>query len=128
MTDLVDIVSRSGTPKATKVAQVKRRPEYEPAFDFYKTLRDHIVAVHADDTGKRDIGKVIGGLVDGKKLRNYPALIAGYIKWWGRKTFVWFDPPRVSYEANEVEVIINPELGLQFGGSRCIIIPFRKIK
>ncbi len=121
LTDLVDIVSRSGTPKATRVAQVKRRPEYEPAFDFYKSLRDHIVAVHSDNGRKQDIGRVVNGLVDGKKLRNYPVLIDGYIKWWGRKTFVWFDPPRVSYEANGVEVIINPELGLQFGGLRCVI-------
>ena len=100
----MDIVSRSGTPKATKVAQVKRRPEYEPAFDFYKPLRDHIITVHADDRSKRDIGKVMADLVDGKKLRNYPALVDGYIKWWGRKAFVWFDPPHTSYEASGVEV------------------------
>jgi hypothetical protein len=121
LTDLVDIVSRSGTPKATRVAQVKRRPEYEPAFDFYKPLRDHIVSVHIDGGDKGDIGKVMREIVDGKKLRNYPPLIDGYVKWWGRKTFAWLDPPRVSYEANGVEVIINPELGLEFGGARHVI-------
>lgn len=85
LTDLVDIVSKSGTPKATKVAQVKRRPEYEPAFDFYKPLRDHIVAVHTDGRGKQDVGKVVDGLVDGKKLRNYPTLIDGYVNGGGER-------------------------------------------
>jgi hypothetical protein len=40
LTDFVDIVSKSGTPKATKVAQVKKRGRYEPAVDFYKPLRE----------------------------------------------------------------------------------------
>ena len=43
LTDFVDIVSTSGTPKATKVKQVKYRPAYNPAIDFYKRIRDDIV-------------------------------------------------------------------------------------
>ena len=40
LTDFVDIASKSGTPKATKVAQVKARPDYEPKFDFYRPIRE----------------------------------------------------------------------------------------
>ena len=45
LTDLVDIVSKSGTPKATKVSHVKARPDYEPAHDFYRPLREQIIAI-----------------------------------------------------------------------------------
>lgn len=46
LTDFVDIVSKSGRPKATKVLQVKERPEYEPAFDFYRPFREHVIETH----------------------------------------------------------------------------------
>jgi len=36
LTDFVDFTSASGTSKLSKLKQFKSRPEYEPAFDFYK--------------------------------------------------------------------------------------------
>ena len=49
LTDFVDVVAKAGRPKATKVRQVKERHAYEPAFDFYKSLREHIVENHRHD-------------------------------------------------------------------------------
>lgn len=121
LTDFVDIVSKSGMPKATKVAQIKSRAEYEPAFDFYKPLREHIVDVHSSNKAKNSIDDVMGGVIDKKKLSNYPSVVEGYKRWWGRKTFVWFDPISKPYAANGVEVNVNPELGLQFNGQRHLI-------
>lgn len=34
LTDVVDITSKSGTPKATKVNQIKYRQAYSPQTDF----------------------------------------------------------------------------------------------
>lgn len=121
LTDFVDIVSKSGIPKATKVSQIKSRDDYEPAFDFYKPLRDHIIAVHSSDGTRDSIADVMGSIVDRKKVDNYPSLIAGYQRWWGRKAFHWFNPSSDSYVANEVEVNVNPELGLRFNGARHLI-------
>ena len=85
LTDFVDIVSKAGRPKATKVRQVKERPDYEPAFDFYKALREHIVEVHSSGGGKEIISDVMVSISDPKKIKNYPELLAGYKKWLGRK-------------------------------------------
>jgi hypothetical protein len=38
LTDFVDFVVATGTSKLTKVRQIKRRPQYHPAFDHWKSL------------------------------------------------------------------------------------------
>lgn len=120
LTEFVDIVSKSGSPKATKVAQVKARPEYDPAFDFYKPLREGIVDIHRLSSGKTALGGLIIGITDAKKLRKYPRLIEGYKKWWGRKEFSWFAPPRTLFTMGKIDIIVNPELGLEYNNERHI--------
>ena len=85
LTDFVDIVSKSGRPKATKVIQVKERPEYEPAFDFYKPLREHLIETHRTGQSKDHLFAVLSTLTNKTKLTHYPQLINGYKKWWGKK-------------------------------------------
>lgn len=126
LTDFVDIVSKSGRQKATKVRQVKERPEYEPAFDFYKPLRDHLSDVHRRGGKKADVSNVLKALTDAKKIKNYPALVDGYKKWWGRKELSWFNPPRDTYSSAGVEISVNPELGLEINGQRHVIKLFFK--
>lgn len=121
LTDFVDIVAKSGRPKATKVRQVKDRPEYEPAFDFYKPLREHLADVHRKDGAKANVSDVLPTLTDEKKIKNYPALVDGYKKWWGKKTLAWFNPPRGTYSSNGFDIMVNPELGLVVNGERHII-------
>lgn len=117
LTDLVDIVSKSGTPKATRVATVKTRPDYMPAFDFYKPLREHIVEIHRQGGDRKALEALLSRLDDQKKLTNYPGAIEGYRKWWGRKRLEWFDPPKGSYVRGGMEVTVNPELGLRIDGT-----------
>jgi hypothetical protein len=121
LTDFVDIVGRNGGPKVTKVKQLKDRPDYEPAFDFYKPLRERIIEVHTKGKSKQAMEKVMVEITDKKKIENYPTLIKGYKKWWGNRDLIWFEPVRGAYKAHDVEVIINPELGLEFEGTRHLI-------
>jgi len=121
LTDFVDIVSRSGLPKANKIAQIKNRPDYGPAVDFYKPLREHITEVHKLGSPKESIHDVMDRITDRKKLKNYPEVIDGYKRWWGRKSFRWFDPTSGLYEARGVGIRVNPELGLAFSGERNLI-------
>ena len=121
LTDFVDIVSKSGRPKATKVRQVKERPDYEPAFDFYKPLREHLVEIHRAGQGRAAASEVLPTLSDPKKIRAYTELVDGYKKWWGRKTLEWFTPPRGVYSSGGIEIIVNPELGLKINGQRHVI-------
>lgn len=121
LTDFVDIVSKSGTPKANKVASVKERPDYEPAFDFYRTLREGIVQIHQGAKSKSDLDRILDKLADPKKIKNYPPLLESYRKWWGKKNLAWFSPPRASYEHTGIQVNINPELGLSIDATRHVI-------
>lgn len=116
LTDFVDIVSAAGTPKATKVKNVKNRPEYEPRFDYWKRLRDQIVDVHKNSYPKSELGNILPGIT-GNKRDNYMVLIDTYKSWWGRRTLSWFEPPHGTYSAHGVDVSVNPELGLEIKGS-----------
>lgn len=53
LTDLVDVISKSGSPKATKVNQIKNRKPYHPTADFYKPLRDEIIRIHKEGLEKK---------------------------------------------------------------------------
>lgn len=112
LTDLVDIVSASGTSKATKVANVKHRPPYQPQFDFYKPFREHLATLHISGGTKEQVSRVLEDLTDAKKKATYPELVKSYVTWWGRKRLQWFDPPTGIYSASGMEIRVNPELGL----------------
>ena len=121
LTDLVDVVSRAGTPKATKVAEIKNRKPYQPATDFYKPLREGLVEIHQAGKDKKALTSLQKSLTDPKKIANYPVAIEGYRKWWGKKEITWFDPPRNTYGHAGIDIAINPELGLIVDGTRYVI-------
>jgi hypothetical protein len=121
LTDLVDIVSKTGTSKATKVAQIKARPEYAPALDFYKPLRDKLVATHKAGETKSSLTSFVTSISDAKKKANYPIAIDGYRKWWGKKQFTWADPPRKNYASGGIQVSVNPELRLKHENTEYIV-------
>lgn len=112
LSDFVDIISKSGTPKATKVRQVKYREEYTPLTDFYKQLREGIINVHENNEDRSSLQKIMLKVTDTKKKSNYPAAIEGYYKWWGRKKLEWFQPQGANYTHEGFEVIVNPDVGL----------------
>jgi len=118
LTDLIEVVTKSGSPKATKVAQIKNRPAYDPATDFYKALRAGLVELHKSGGVKAHLPNLHKGLTDPKKIVNYPLMVAGYRKWWGSKTLNWFTPPVATYSQSGIDVAIAPELGLSINGQR----------
>lgn len=120
-TDLVDVISKSGTPKATKVTQIKNRMPYHPATDFYKPLRDGLIDIHSSNKEKPALFQLLFSITDQKKIGNYSEIIEGYRKWWGRKNITWFEPPRTTYSYAGIELAINPELGLIIDGARHIV-------
>jgi hypothetical protein len=126
LTDFIDVVTKSGSPKATKVAQLKNRDLYDPATDFYKALREGIVQIHKNSGTKADLPVLLKGITDPKKAANYPAMLTGYRKWWGNKTLKWFAPNGATYTQSGIDVAVNPELGLDINGTRHIIKLFLK--
>ena len=120
-TDLIEVLTKSGSPKATKVAQIKNRHAYDPATDFYKALREGLIQLHKTGGVKADLSKLQKGLSDPKKIVNYPLMVAGYRKWWGNKSLAWFDPKGNTYTQSGIDVAVNPEIGLTINGQRQVV-------
>lgn len=120
LTDLVDLVSKTGTPKATKVREIKNRDAYQPATDYYKRFRDGVVEIHSEGEGKDSLQNILAALPP-HKIENYSEVVEGYRKWWGRKELEWFDPPRDFYNYNDFSVSVNPELGLFINGEPHVV-------
>ncbi len=121
LTDLIEVLTKSGSPKATKVAQIKNRHAYDPATDFYKALREGLIQLHKTGGAKTDLPKLHKGLTDPKKIINYPLMISGYRKWWGNKALTWFDTSGATYSQSGIDVAVNPELGLIINGQRHVV-------
>lgn len=121
MTQFADIVSVNGTPKVTKVKELKERDKYEPARDFYRPIREHIISIHKNNGSKKDLDRIMGQITDKKKLSSYPEIIQGYKKWWGSNAMNWIEPPRGSYMASGIEIAINPDIGFKSSNGLCFI-------
>ncbi|MCW4469097.1 hypothetical protein OGH69_08990 [Flavobacterium sp. MFBS3-15] len=121
LTDFLDFVNKSGSSKMTKVRQVKNRDDYHPSSDFYKPIRDGIVQNHQEDGGKAKLEEILEFLSDKKKIDNYPTAIKGYQKFWGRKKLKWFEPPFDHWKVGDLDIKINPEVGLLIDGVSYVI-------
>lgn len=119
LTDFVDFVAKTGTPRLNHVRALKRRGGYDPATDFWRALRDGIIQYHrGGQTSKTWLDGITAGLTDRKKQTNYPDAIAGYKTFLGRKTINWFQPRRETWSHGGLDIRVNPELGLEINGSR----------
>jgi hypothetical protein len=98
------------------VKQLKNRPDYKPAADYYKVLRDKIKEIHEDNLDKSKMYQSLEGIKNENKVEHFKTIIEGYRKWWGKKTFIWFNPPAAIYSKHGVNISINPELGLKIKG------------
>jgi len=121
LTDFVDFVCKAGSSKLTKVRQIKSRDKYSPATDYYKALREGIISNHENGGAKKDLNKIIHELKDSKKIKNYSEAVEGYKKFWGRKNISWFNPPFKHWKIGDIDVRINPELGLEYDNSFLVI-------
>jgi hypothetical protein len=121
LTDFIDFVNKSGGTKLTKVREIKKREDYHPSKDFYKILRDGIIEIHQGNGKKSDLDKILNELSNDVKIKNYPDIIRGYKKFWGRKDIQWFNPTTVHWKQGEVDINVNPELGLEYNGNFYII-------
>ena len=116
LTTFIDFVSKSGTPKMTVVRNAKAQEgNYRPSTDFWRYLRERIIEYH---------DFIDGALVlvsDRNRLNNFPSAIAQYKKFLGNKSLTWFAPSRIDWSNGNLDIRINPELGLEWGSNKHII-------
>jgi hypothetical protein len=123
LTEFVDFVIKSGSPKVTVVKNCKKRHQetYDPKTDFYKKLRDGIVDFHRRAQPKAALDALVHGIADKNKVVAYPILVAAYKRFLGRKNFAWFQPPKESWIHSTLSVTLNPELGVEIEGEPHLI-------
>lgn len=120
LTTFIDFVCRSGTPKMTVVKEWKSRDAYDPAHDYYKRLREGIIAVHEDGKPLSSLDGICAAASESKRT-NYVAMVEAYKKWNKRKTIGWFSPTKGEWKATGMVVQVNPELGLVVDGKRHLV-------
>lgn len=127
LTQFVDFVSKSGSPKLSAVRAIYRSHEegYSPEQDFYKRFREGVIELHQTGTHVRELHRVIGDLPP-HKAEHYDNMVAGYKKFIGRKTVTWFDTPRRNWDFHELTVNIKPEIGLTINDTPTLIKLYTK--
>lgn len=121
LTDFVDIVSKSGTQKYNKVKKVLSREPYHPNFDYYKILREGIVKFHILRKTTKYFENILKQVSTTDKYENYDDIIRNYISWCGHKKTKYFKPPSNIYSYMNIDLIINPELGLSISKKKFLI-------
>ncbi|MCA8831910.1 hypothetical protein [Hymenobacter pini] len=122
LTDFVDFVARSGQPKLTKVQELFTRPDYHPATDFYKPLRDGLREHHRQGGTRAEVPGLLPALTaDAKKQASYALRLSKYHRFWGRRTFEWFEPTASFWQHQELQVRVAPHLGLRIDGQPHLI-------
>lgn len=122
LTSFVDYVLKAGRPKMTCARKIKEQlsEPYDPASDYYKRFREAVRELHVTNTKKSALLKIMGPLPESKKV-NYVLMAGKYQSFLGAKEYTWFEPPRKIWKHDDLEVPINPELGLAWGGMKYII-------
>ena len=121
LTTFVDIVSLSGTHKATETRKALNQDDYHPSKDYYRQVREGIIDLHEQDKPKLELENILKSLSHENRRGNYIEIISSYLKWIGKKKLEWFQPPYSTYGNDQVDIRVNPELGLNINGSDHIV-------
>src|SRR5258708_40102907 len=124
LTEFIDFVVSTGTPRLTKVRQAKCKGDYDPRFDYWKQLREAIVAFH-DPNNLIDKNQYfrtfLAGLDNDGKRTTYTPVANNYKRFLGRKNITGLPPRRSNWTHGELTVRVNPEIFLNIDGSRELI-------
>lgn len=122
LTDFADFVMKVGPSQLAKVKELAKRGDYHPAYDYWKGLREGIQRFHAQGHTDRDaLDRLMEPITDRKKVDRYLEAIKSYKKFLGRKKLDCFPPSRDTWHFRELQVRINPELGLVIDGTRYLV-------
>lgn len=123
MTTFVDFVVANGTTRITRIKEAKQfyGEDYDPAKDYWGPLRRAIVEMHKQGGSRADLDRLLRSLSDAKKVANYTLCVKGYQQWMGRKDLSWTGPPAAHWRSGQLEVRVNPELGMLINGQPHVV-------
>lgn len=122
MSEFVDFHVLTGSARVAKVRALKNRGEYDPAMDFWRPLRKGIAAFHLRHQGdQRSLPDFLTSISDRKVVR-YRAAMAGHAKFLRAREVRGFRaPPSASWQVGDLNVRVNPEVGLRIDGQQYVI-------
>ncbi|WP_191561599.1 hypothetical protein [Metabacillus idriensis] len=111
LTDFVDFSIRNGTSRLTKLKEIKSRKDYHPGLDYWKGMRDGLENFHKNKRNIDFLSSIVDESHPSKKV-NYQQVIDRYKSFLGRKNIEWFTPSKDKWIYNNLNITVNPELGL----------------
>jgi hypothetical protein len=120
LTYFVDFVLKAGTPKLTGVREFKEQKD-ELYTDFYRQVREAIVDMHRSGKSTSVLDVFLAAQHDERRRRIYPSIVNGYRKFLASGKMTWFEPPVSTYSLGDLEINVNPELGLVIDGTPHVI-------
>lgn len=114
MTQFVNFILRDGPGQLAVVRTIKRQHEsgYEVPPDLYKQFRERLVEHHRQAKPKETLDDIATSQREPTRRREYPPLVAGYQKFWGRRTLIWGRPAEGRWEFGGLRINVKPELCL----------------
>jgi len=122
ITSFIDFVGRSGSTKLAFAKTIQSQladPEYDNK-DHYQTFRAGIGKYHSEGGEKKDLIQLMDGLPSNRK-DSYRALVEGYLKFLGKNTFQWFQPPTGAWKQGNIHIPLMPTLGLETEERKMIV-------
>ncbi|WP_433929393.1 hypothetical protein AB3662_37405 [Sorangium cellulosum] len=120
LTYFVDFVLKAGAPKLTGVREFKERKD-ELHTDFYRQVTEAIVDMHRSGKPTSVLDTFLAAQHDERRRRIYPSVVHGYRKFLASGEMTWFEPPVATYRLGDLEINVNPELGLVIDGTPHVI-------
>lgn len=77
LTQFLDFTLKSSAAKTNFIKNLKSQPEYQPAFDYWKQLRDTVIKFHQNEL-PFECFETLVQTVDQKKKQNYIDVIKQY--------------------------------------------------
>ncbi|OUB25816.1 hypothetical protein BK739_18685 [Bacillus thuringiensis serovar pirenaica] len=127
LTQFLDFTLKGSTAKTTFIKNLKSQPEYQPAFDYWKQLRETVIKFHQNKLSFEYFETLVQ-TVDQKKKQNYIDVIKQYKKFIKNKDISWFDPGKSHWKSDDLIVRSSSELGLFINNEPHLIKLFFKGK
>jgi len=119
-TQFIDFTLKRDVSRVNYVRKVKNQEEYNPAFDFWRKLREEIKRIHQTGDDIKLLDNLLRDLTE-RKISQYTHAIEQYKKFCRGKDIKWFDVGHSSWIYDRLLIRSTPEMGLNIDGHPYLI-------
>ncbi|MBC1944638.1 hypothetical protein HCA78_05780 [Listeria booriae] len=128
LTQFIDFSTKVSTSaRINFVKGVKDSPEYSPAIDYWKQLRDEIRRIHEKGLPITDLYHLSDNVTEAKR-KNYIKNIRNYVNFIQKHDVEFFDTGKGFWQYDNLHIRTTPELGLKINGQNYLVKNYYKVK